>query len=190
MAADAQCRTVCAERSAKHKMPDQPLLLHYERSASVHGAVDSVFAFLDHPKALASHMSRSSLMMAGSHMAVEVDADGGSSVGSLICMSGSMMGISLDLKEIVTLHRAPYQKILETIGTPNLKVIAHYRMGFELTPRGDSPELYVSIDYRLPASGPGTWFYRLIGGIYTRWCVKRMVDDAVKAFQPAHQSAT
>ena len=43
-------------------------------------------AYLDDPKALAAHMGESSMMMAGSRMSINVDADGGRVVGSKIRM--------------------------------------------------------------------------------------------------------
>ena len=122
------------------------------------------------------------MMMMGSRMSIDVDAEGGRVVGSKIRMHGSMMGMSLSLEEAITERQVPHQKVWATIGTPNLKVMAHYRMGFELTPKGDSSLVRVYIDYSLPTTAPASWLGRLFGGVYARWCTKQMADDAARHF--------
>ena len=161
---------------------DHSFPFHNESVALANAPVDRVFAYLDDPKALAAHMGESSMMMAGSRMSVNVDADGGRVVGSKIRMQGRMMGIPLSLEEVITERQVPGRKVWETIGTPNLLVVAHYCMGFELTPTGDSSLVRVFIDCSLPTSAPGSWLGRLLGGLYARWCTKQMADDAARQF--------
>jgi len=166
-------------------MSDKSFPFHNESAALAHAPVDRVFAYLDDPKSLAAHMGESSLMMMGSRMSIDVDADGGRVIGSKIRMQGSMMGIPLSMEEVITERQAPYKKVWETIGTPKLLVMAHYRMGFELTPKGDSSLLRIFVDYSLPATTPGYWLGCLLGGVYARWCVRQIADDAVKHFNPS-----
>ena len=163
-------------------MPDHSFAFHHESSGLAHAPVEQVFAFLDDPKALAAHMGESSMMMAGSLMSIDVDADGGRVVGSKIRMDGRMLGIPLSLDEVITERQVPSRKVWETIGTPNLLVIAQYRMGFELTPRGDASIVRVFIDYSLPTTALGSWLGRLLGGVYARWCTKQMAADAARHF--------
>ena len=163
-------------------MPDQTFPFHNESTALANAPVDRLFAYLDDPKALASHMGESSMMMLGSRMSIDVDADGGRVIGSKISMHGSLMGIPLSLAEVVTERQVPYTKVWETIGTPNLLVMAHYRMGFELTHKGDSSLVRIFIDYSLPTNAPGSWLGRLFGGVYARWCTKQMAEGAARHF--------
>ena len=163
-------------------MSDQSLPFHDESTALAHAPAARVFAYLDDPKALAAHMGESSMMMAGSRMSINVDADGGRVVGSKIRMQGRMMGIPLSLEEVITERQVPSRKVWETIGTPNLVVMAHYRIGFDLTPRGDASLVRVFIDYSLPTTAPGSWLGRLLGGVYARWCTKQMADHAASHF--------
>ena len=156
--------------------------LHEEYAALVQAPIDKIFAFLDDPMVLSAHMGKSSMMMMGSRMAVEVDAGGGQVLNSKISMHGSLLGIAVALEEVIIERHEPYKKIWETIGTPQLLVIAHYRMGFELTPKGDSSMLRIFIDYSLPSTAPGSWLGRLLGGFYARWCTKKMASDAAKHF--------
>ena len=166
-------------------MSDHSFPFHAESSALTNATVDQVFAYLDAPKALAAHMGESSMMMMGSRMSIDVDADGGRVIGSKIRMQGRMMGIPLSLEEAITERQVPNRKVWETIGTPNLLVVAQYRMGFELTRKGDSSLVRVFIDYSLPTSVPGSWLGRLLGGVYARWCTKQMADGAVRQFDSA-----
>ena len=142
---------------------------HYESYGLANAPVEQVFAFLDDPKALAEHMGKSSIMMLGSHMSIVVDAGGGRAIGSEIRMHGSIVGIALSLKEVVTKRQIPTMKIWETIGTPKLLVISHYRMGFELAHSGASTRVRVFIDYSLPTKPPCSWFGYWLGAVYARW---------------------
>ena len=165
-------------------MSDQSFPFHYESTALANAPANLVFAYLDDPKSLSAHMGESSMMMLGSRMSMDVDAGGGRAIGSKIRMHGSMMGIPLSLEEVITERQVPSIKVWETIGTPNLLVMAHYRMGFELTRNGDLSLIRVFIDYSLPANAPRSWLGRLLGGVYARWCTKQMADDAARHFNP------
>ena len=163
-------------------MSNRSFPFHAESSALANAPVDRVFAYLDDPKALAAHMGESSMMMVGSRMSIDVDADGGRVIGSKIRMQGNMLGIPLSLEEWITRRHVPHQKVWETSGTPNLLVIAHYRMGFELTPKGASSLVRVFIDYSLPTKAPWSWLGSLFGAVYARWCTKQMANAAARHF--------
>jgi len=83
---------------------------------------------------------------------------------------------------VIIERQVPCKKVWETIGTPNLQVMAHYRMGFELTPKGGSSLVRVFIGYSLPTGAPGSWLGRLLGGVYARWCTQQMAEDAARHF--------
>lgn len=155
------------------------LSFHADCSLVVNAPAEVVFSRLDDPKLLSAHMSRSSWMMAGSRMSLELDASGGRAVGAPIRMSGRMLGVSLSLEEIVTERNPPQRKVWETVGAPRLLVIGRYRMGFELSPRGESSLLRVFIDYALPDG----WLGRVFGGVYARWCTRSMAKDAADFFR-------
>ena len=163
-------------------MPDQSFPFHHASSGLANAPVEQVFAFLDDPKALAAHMGESSMMMLGSRMSIGVDAGGGRVIGSTIRMHGHMMGIRLSLEEVITKRQVPAMKVWETIGTPKLLVISHYRMGFELTRNDASSLVRVFIDYSLPINAPGSWLGHLLGAVYARWCTKQMVGGAARHF--------
>lgn len=156
--------------------------LRHEASASIAAAPETVFDFIDDPLALASHMEQSSWRMGGGRMTTTLDEGLGRRVGSHVRMAGTMMGLRLELDEVVREHERPRRKTWETVGTPRLIVIDHYRMGFELSPRGAGSSLLVFIDYRLPASGWPRLLGALLGAWYARWCVERMLDDTKRHF--------
>jgi hypothetical protein len=155
---------------------------YYESSAVVRSPMEQVFARIDDQTRLSSHMSESSWMMGGSRMKIEVDAGLGQKVGSRIRLAGRVLGIELSVEEVVTERSPPFRKVWETIGSPRLLVIGHYRMGFDLSPRGSQSMLRVFIDYALPESAPAYWLGCLFGRYYARWCTQQMVDGAVKHF--------
>lgn len=164
-------------------MSNQRFPYHDESAAVVHAPAERVFAHLDDPKSLSAHMSESSMMMMGSRMSIDVDAGGGQVVGSKIRMYGSVMGIPISLEEVICERQAPYNKQWETIGTPKLIVLAHYRMGFEVTPKGESSRVRVFIDYSLPMGFVGRYLGRLFGSVYAKWCTQSMVRDAAESLR-------
>src|SRR5215510_4578827 len=144
---------------------------HYEASALVQASVEKVFAYVDDPTRLSSHMSKSSWMMGGSRMQIELDDDRGQRVGSRIRMSGRIFGLRLSLEEVVTEYNFPHRKVWETTGTPpNLLAIGHYRMGFEIGSRDIGSLLRVYIDYSVPYGVLTRLLGYLLGPIYARWC--------------------
>ena len=155
--------------------------LHHRSEVVVAADADSVFARLDDHRRLASHMEKPSLMTAGASMHIETDALGGQATGSVIRMSGRVLGMNLALDEVVTEHTPPTRKVWETVGEPRLLVIGAYRMGFDITPEGRASRLVVFIDYRLPSRGWARALGLLFGRSYAAWCTKRMADDAKAA---------
>jgi hypothetical protein len=158
----------------------------------VSASPERVFALVDDHERLSSHMSQSSWQMGGGHMKTILDERRGQSVGSHIRVVGRVLGLELSLDEMVTEREPPTRKAWVTVGSPRLLVIGPYRMGFSVTPRESGSLLRVFIDYALPASWPARWLGRVFGGYYAGWCVRRMVDDAVRQFgtgaQPARES--
>lgn len=114
-------------------------------------------------------------------MAHELDAVGGRAVGSVIGIRGSAFGLRFSADEVVTERAPPVRKVWETIGTPRLIVVSHYRMGFTITPEADGSRLTVFIEYGLPSWGP-EWVLRPLGQMFARWCVESMAKDAAHHF--------
>ncbi len=156
---------------------------HFESIVEVSAAADVVFSYLDDHTRLSAHMSGSSWMMAGSRMAIELDASEGRAVGATIRLRGRVLGIPLSVEEIVTERKPPLRKVWETTGAPKLLVISQYRMGFEITPKAQSSQLRVFIDYALPDGSFSRWLGRLFSDFYARWCTQRMAHDAAMHFR-------
>ena len=159
-----------------------------ESSAVVRAPTDRVFAHSDDHTRLSSHMSKSSWMMGGGCMRVELDEGLGKKVGSRIRLAGRVFGIGLSVEETVIERDPPRRKVWETTRSPKLIVIGQYRMGFELLPNVGHTNLRVFIEYALPVRAPARWLGLLFAGSYARWCTRQMVDDAVKHFESAARS--
>ena len=155
---------------------------HFEASAFVTAPVDSVFAYVDDPAQLSSHMGKSSWMMGGGRMQTEVDAGRGQTVGSRIRLRGRVFGLDLAVDEIVIERVPPQRKAWQTIGSPRLFVIGHYRMGFEIASQENGSLLRVYINYALPQNMLARPFGLLFGRYYARWCTRQMVSNAAERF--------
>jgi len=128
-------------------------------------------------------MGKPSMMMMGSRMSTDVDAAGGRAVGSRIRMHGRVLGLAISLEEIVVARQPPLRKSWETVGEPRLLIIARYRMGFEIAPKGTSSRLRVFIEFALPTTPPYSWLGQLFGRTYARWCIDRIATDAATHFR-------
>lgn len=155
--------------------------LHHETTAKLNAPIEVAFAYLDDFRKLSAHMERPSAMMMGSAMAIETDEHGGRAVGSKVRMRGRMLGMPLQLDEVVTEREPPVRKAWETVEA-RLLVIGQYRLGFALQPDGNTSKLRVFIDYCLPRGVLGRWLGTLFGAMYARWCTRRMASDAIKRF--------
>jgi hypothetical protein len=111
---------------------------HFETSVVVSAPADAIFSYVDDHTSVSAHMRQSSWMMAGSRMAIELDASEGRTVGARIRLSSRVLGLQLAVEEIFTERHPPLRKVWEMTGTPRLLVIGQYRMGYEIIPRGDS----------------------------------------------------
>ena len=158
------------------------LPLHCESQREVRAPSDVAFSYLDDHSRLTAHMSRSSWMMAGARMKIELDASLGRAVGSRIRLSGRVLGVPVSVEEVVTERQPPLRKVWQTTGVPRLLVIGEYRMGFEITPGGAASVLRVFIDYSLPGTPLARWLGGLLAAAYARWCTDSMADDAAKRF--------
>lgn len=163
-------------------MVADPFPLHHRSEVLL--AVDAarLFAHLDDHRRLASHMEKPSLMTAGASMRIDTDKRHGQAVGSVMRMTGRVLGLRLSVEEVVTRRDPPNEKVWETMGEPRLLVIGAYRMGFTIAPAGSGAQLVVFIDYRLPAKGMSQMLGWLLGRPYAAWCTRRMASDARAAF--------
>ena len=118
---------------------------------------------------------------AGATMRVETDGQKGQAVGSVIRITGRVLGVKLAVDEVVSERVPPLRKTWETRGEPRLPVIGSYRMGFTIAALGNRSRLVVFIDYQLPPSGLSHGLGLLFGRTYAAWCARQMTTDAMAA---------
>jgi hypothetical protein len=155
--------------------------LHHQSQVDIDIDAASLFALLDDHRRLTGHMEKPSLVMAGAVMHTETDALEGQAVGSVIRITGRVLGLALAVEEVVTERVPPLHKTWETRGEPRLLVIGAYRMGFTISPSAGRMRLVVFIDYQLPPRGAANVLGRLFGRGYAAWCTQRMTSDAQAA---------
>ncbi len=116
-------------------------------------------------------------MMLGATMRYVLDEAGGRAVGSVIRVTGSVLGIGLYLEEVVTERLPPLRKAWQTRGPVRLLVIGAYRMAFRIEPSGSGCAVEIQIEYDLPDGLPGWFLGRVFGDSYAKWCVSRMAAE-------------
>jgi hypothetical protein len=156
--------------------------LRVQRSVTLRAAPDMVFAFLDVHENITGHMDRPTWAMLGGYMRTTLDAFAGKQIGSVIEVSGKVLGMSISLVEEVVRRVPPLSKQWQTVGVPQLLVIGGYRMGFDVEPVSEGCRVTVFIDYELPRAQPQALLGRLLGPAYARWCVNRVIDTVTHSF--------
>lgn len=154
---------------------------HYKRRVEIPARAEELFLDLDDHERLSSHMMTSSWMMGGGRMHFSFDEAAGRKVGSVIRMTGRVLGLELCVAEVVTRRDPPWSKAWETISKPRLLVIGRYRMGFEIEPVAGQSVLTMFIDYDLPERGLPRVLGALFAPLYARWCTDRMALGAAEA---------
>ncbi len=155
-------------------------------TVEIRAPVEAVFAHVDDIRNLGWHMTgRSSMAMMGSRLKLEILSDQRTGLGATYRYSGTVMGLSIDFSESVTKYLPPREKVWRTIGKPQLLIIASYEMRAAVEPLSPtSARLTISIVYELPRSA----FWRIVGLLlarpYSRWCLRRMLQDARCASKP------
>lgn len=163
--------------------PEHKYDRHEEETTDVAAEPNAVFDFLDDHANLSSHMAQRSWMMLGTRMDLFMDDGRAKAVGARFGFSGRVLGLPLGVEQIVTGRQRPLMKVWETVGIPRLWVVGAYQMGFEISPSTRGAKLRVFLDYCLPGNGFERLLGKLVGQAYGRWCVGRMVSDAVAHFR-------
>lgn len=157
----------------------------YEASGVVRAAPEALFEALDDPRRLSRHMDQRSMAMMGSSMETTTDAGGGRTVGSVTSMHGRVLGLGVELDQVVTVREPPTYKAWQTVGEPRLWVIGSYRMAFRISRVEEGSRLAVSIDYDPPRGALARLLSAAVGRAYAKWCCERMVADAQEALEGA-----
>ena len=160
-------------------------MITVSETVEIRAAAEAVFAYVDDIRNLGWHMTgRSSMVMMGSRLRLEVLSDRPTGLGATYRYSGTMIGLSIDFSESVTKYLPPREKVWRTIGEPRLLIITSYEMRVAIEPLSlRSAQLTISIVYELSRSG----FWRIVGLLlarpYSRWCLRRMVQDTRHALE-------
>jgi len=155
-------------------------------TVEIQAPAHEVFAHIDDIRNVGWHMTeQSSMAMMGSKLKLEVRSEQRTGLGATYRYSGKMMGLTLDFSESVTKYVPNREKVWRTIGEPRLLIMSSYEMRLAVEPQPpSSSRLTISIAYELPRS----WCWRFVGillaGWYSRWCLRRMCQDAKRALEP------
>ena len=171
-------------------MSDTVMTRGFTESVDLPASSERVFEFLDDFENLGSHMTRSSWMMAGSSMHYEFDAARGRETGARVRISGSFLGLRLQIDEMVDDREPPSRKSWRTVDAQRMWVIAAYRMGFSVDATRGGSRVTLFVDYALPPSGVGRVLGLLFGARYARWCVRSMLAAATRRFTSEHAQQT
>ena len=154
-------------------------------TVEIHAPAHEVFAHIDDIRNVGWHMTeQSSMAMMGSRLALEVLSEQRTGLGATYRYSGKIMGLTLDFPESVTKYVPNREKVWHTIGQPRLLIMSSYEMHLAVEPQLPSlSRLTISIAYELPRSRFWRFVGMLLGGSYSRWCLRRMCRDTKRTLE-------
>ena len=124
------------------------------------------------------HMSgESSMSMMRSRLMLEV-IDDREGIGATYRWRGSVMGMTIDIKETVTKWIAGREKTWRTVEKPKMIVMSGYVMHLLLTPTQKGTNVMFEIEYSIPKTPWGWIVGMLLAKKYVRWCLQRACEDA------------
>jgi hypothetical protein len=159
------------------------------RSASESVVIETpaaaVFAHVDDMANIGGHMTeRSSMLMIGSSLKLELASSQATGVGATYRYSGNVLGVTIDFSEVVTRYVPGREKVWRTVGTPRLLIVDFYEMRVTVDPvTPASARLSISIAYTLPRGAGMRLLARLLAPVYARWCLRSMCRDAKSALE-------
>jgi hypothetical protein len=145
-------------------------------------SIERLFEHLDDPSRITAHMANSSAIMFGAPMTSAVDLQEGRAIGSVITMSGSVLGFQLSVRETIVERDPPRCKVWETQGPQRMIVMDWYRMGFDLHAVGAGSSASLFIAYTRPARGLPALAGFALARRYARWCLQGIAEDVAAAF--------
>ena len=124
------------------------------------------------------------MAMMGSRLRLEILSEQATGLSATYRYAGTIMGLPIDFSESVTTFVSPREKVCRAIGKPRLLILASYEMRLAVEPLSpSSSRLTIAIVYELPRPG----FWRIVGLLlarsYSRWCLRRMLQDARHALE-------
>jgi hypothetical protein len=152
-------------------------------TVAIHGPAHVVFEFLDDFARLGGHMSQRSMALLGSRLDLDRLSPQATGVGARYRWHGRILGLAVDLTEVVTEWVRDRRKAWQTVGEPRLIVMSGYRMGFTVAQGQSDSALTVEIEYDPPRTRGGRLLAWLLGDAYARWCLRRMCRDAKRAVE-------
>ena len=147
----------------------------FERDVVLAAEPAAVFDHLDDHRRLAAHMEQRSWRLGFGRLALNTSAD--ATGRQVLVWRGRVLGLPIDVTEVVIERSPPHRKRWQTIGTPRLWVVGGYTMGFDVAVHVGGSQVRIDIEYTLPERGALHVVGRLIGHHYARWCVTRMIED-------------
>jgi hypothetical protein len=101
---------------------------------------------------------------------------------------GSVMGMTIDIKETVAKWTRNKEKAWQTVEKPKMIVMADYTMHLLLTPTDSGTSVLFEIYYSLPKTPWGWITGKMLARRYAKWCLQRACEDAKKALESGYQS--
>lgn len=153
---------------------------HLSSQTIVQASPTEVFGCLDDMHEIGKHMTESSMPLMGSKLKFEILSPNVTDIGATYRYYGKIMGLPLDITEVVRSYKMNEEKYWETIGEPKIIIMSHYVLGFQLQPTAGGTQATFVIDYEIPQHGLSKILGLLLSNWYAHWCLRMMLDRVKK----------
>lgn len=157
-------------------------------TVEIHVPPGEVFAHLDDIRNVGKHMQGSAGPLLGGRLRLEVVSKEPTGVGATYRWSGRILGLAIELTEVVTEWVPGHSKRWRTTGEVRLIIMGGYELGFLLTPSSAGTVVTLDLEYDLPQGWLGRLLGRLLAGWYARWCLRSILRGAHATLEPRGRS--
>lgn len=160
-------------------LPVKEKIRQYEKTIYIEASSDSVFAFMDDVKNTGSHMTKKNGAMMGSKLSFKWLTQNQAGIGATYQWNGKVMWMKMDFTVQVFQWQSGKDKTWGTIGNSKMIVIDWFEMHLITSPiTSEKTEVRLEIKYTKSKNIKGF----LLGKLYAKWCVKKMLKDSKKHF--------
>jgi hypothetical protein len=144
----------------------------------INAPVEEVFAYMDNIGNTGMHMMKNSSMMMGSKLQLEQLSENAIGQNATFRWYGKMLWLKMDFTVVVTNWIKDQKKTWETVGVASMIILGWYRMELILTPKENTTNAELSIQYTKPEGFFYMMLSLLLSSFYANWCLANMLNDS------------
>lgn len=155
-------------------------MIKYYTSILIPVPQSEVFHFMDDIRNMGMHMGKSSMAMMGNKLTLEIFSEHSYGPDVYYRWYGKIFWMTVDFTVKVTKWIKDKQKVWGTVGKAKLIVVGSFKMFFSLEELNKRTKIILGIEASRPEGKFYRFLYFILGKLYCKWCVQKMITDTKK----------